>query len=181
MSARYIPDTAKVLEVILWLASARPAMDVYHVVKCAYYADKRHLNLFGRTIAGDWYEADEYGPLGRCMYGLLRGFPHELLALQTNQKLPFTVDENHIVNAERDANKARLSESDVEALSWAVEQYAGLSFDELVELSHAEEAYWKAEGGRIDTKICSTRLLIAKNALRISRRMPVTRYSNGHG
>jgi hypothetical protein len=48
MSARYIPDTAKALEVILWLATECPGIDVYHVVKCAYYADKRHLNLYGR-------------------------------------------------------------------------------------------------------------------------------------
>jgi uncharacterized phage-associated protein len=149
MSARYIPDTAKVLEVILWLASARPGMDVYHVVKCAYYADKRHLNLHGRTIAGDQYLADEYGPLGRCIYGLLRGLPNERLALQTNQKLPFAVDESHAVIAERDASKGRLSESDVEALSWAVENYAHLSFNELVELSHSEEAYRNANGGII--------------------------------
>jgi len=148
MSARYIPDTAKVLEVILWLASARPSMDVYHVVKCAYYADKRHLNLHGRTIAGDQYLADEYGPLGRCVYGLLRSLPNERLALQTNQKLPFSVDdESHVVTPERDANKGRLSASDVEALTWAVENYAHLSFDELVELSHSEEAYRNANGG----------------------------------
>jgi hypothetical protein len=150
MSARYIPDTPKVLEVILWLASARPAMDVYHVVKCAYFADKRHLNLYGRPIAGDWYEADEYGPLGKCIYGLIRGHPLELLALQSNGKPPFSVsDEDHVIIPEREANKARLSQSDIEALSWAVENYADLSFNELLVLSHEEEAYRKADGGRM--------------------------------
>ena len=147
---RVIPDTAKALEVILWLASAREGMDVYHVVKCAYYADKRHLNLYGRTIAGDWYEADEYGPLGKCVYGLLRRRPIEILALETNGDIPLTVNnKNHIVTPERDANYRRLSNSDREALSWAVDNYAHLSFGELLELSHQEEAYQKAEGGRM--------------------------------
>jgi uncharacterized phage-associated protein len=149
MSARYIPDTGKVLEVILWLAAASE-MDIYHVVKCAYYADKRHLNQYGRPIAGDWYEADEYGPLGRCVYGLLRGNPLELLALQSNGGLPFKVrDNDHVVVAERESNKARLSESDVQALDWAVNNYAHLTFNELLELSHEEEAYRKADGGRM--------------------------------
>jgi uncharacterized phage-associated protein len=148
MAARYIPDTPKVLEVILWLVQARPGIDLYHIVKCAYYADKRHLNRYGRPIAGDSYEADEYGPLGRCIYGVLRGSPIEILALGGNGNLPIAVDrDDYVVTASRGPNTRRLSDSEVEALGWAVENYADLSFDELVELSHREEAYRKAEGG----------------------------------
>lgn len=150
MSARYIPDTSKALEVVLWLAAARPDMDIYHVVKCAYYADKRHLNGHGRPIAGDWYAADEYGPLGKCVYGLLRGSPAEILALKSNGRIPLRVRENdYVVIPERDPNLRRLSQSEIEALTWAVENYAHLSFDELLELSHEEEAYKKADGGRM--------------------------------
>jgi uncharacterized phage-associated protein len=150
MSARYMPDTAKALEVILWLASAKPDIDVYHIVKCAYYADKRHLNRYGRPIAGDTYEANQYGPLGKCVYGLLRGDPLELLALENNGKVPFTVrDEDYVVLPDREANERRLSESDREALAWAVENYGDLSFRELLELSHEEDAYQRAEGGRM--------------------------------
>ncbi|MGA8551122.1 MAG: Panacea domain-containing protein, partial [Stellaceae bacterium] len=144
MSARYIPDTAKALEVILWLASSRPGIDVYHVVKCAYYADKRHLNAYGRPIAGDWYEADQYGPKGQCVYGLMRGRPIEVLALENNGRIPLTVTEHYIVIPEREPNVSRLSDSDRDALSWALTEYADLSFDELLELSHREEAYLKA-------------------------------------
>jgi len=150
MSARYIPNTAKALEVILWLASAKPGIDVYHIVKCAYYADKRHLNLYGRPIAGDYYEADQYGPLGKCIYGLLRGNSLELLALESNGRVPFTVrQDDHGVIADRDANERRLFDSEKEALAWALENYGDLSFDDLLELSHDEEAYQKAEGGRM--------------------------------
>ena len=150
MKARYIPDTAKALEVILWLANARPQIDVYHIVKCAYYADKRHLNLHGRPIAGDWYQADEYGPLGQCVYGLLKGSPLEILALQGNGSLPFNVTkQKYAVIPDREPNNGRLSDSDRESLAWAVANYADLSFEELLELSHEEEAYQKADGGRM--------------------------------
>jgi Protein of unknown function (DUF4065) len=150
MAARYAVSTAKVLEVILWLANERPGMDIYHVVKCAYYADKYHLNNYGRPIAGDSYQAANYGPLGTCLYGLLRGDPMELLALGGNGNLPFTVTSPGAeVTATREPNMRRLSESDVEALRWAVNRYADLSFDELYSMSHREFAYRNAEGGRI--------------------------------
>ena len=151
MTARYIPDTAKVLEVILWLTTESPGMDVYHVVKCAYYADKRHLNQYGRPIAGDQYEADEYGPLGQCIYGLLRGRPLEALALELNGgPIPISVgDQDHVVVPGRDPNLGKLSQSDVEALHWAIENYAHMSFRELLELGHEEEAYQRADGGRM--------------------------------
>ena len=57
-AARYAVHTAKAVETIVWLANAKPGIDVYHVVKCAFFADKDHLNRFGRPIAGDDYDAE---------------------------------------------------------------------------------------------------------------------------
>lgn len=42
----------------------------------------------------------------------------------------------------RDADAMEFSDSDQECLDWALEKYGQCSFDELTELSHAEEA-WK--------------------------------------
>jgi uncharacterized phage-associated protein len=131
----------------VWLANRRPRIDIYHVVKCAFYADKYHVNKYGRPIAGDHYVADTYGPLGKAVYGLMNGDPFEILALGGNGDLPFTVGERWQVVATRDANSNRLSESDVEALEWAVRQYADMTFDELVDESHSEHAYLAAFGG----------------------------------
>ena len=90
----------------------------------------------------------EYGPLGHCIYGLLRGRPFELLALGTNGRVPFAVsDRDYVVAADRPPNSRRLSKSDIEALRWAAENYADLSFDDLVVISHGEAAYQKADGG----------------------------------
>jgi hypothetical protein len=116
-------------------------------VKCAFYADKYHVNKYGRPIAGDHYVADTYGPLGKAVYGLINGDPFEILALGGNGDLPFTVGERWQVVATRDANGNRLSESDVEALEWAVVHYADMTFDELVDESHSEPAYLAAFGG----------------------------------
>jgi len=132
----------------VWLAKKRPRIDIYHVVKCAFYADKYHVNKYGRPIAGDHYVADTYGPLGKAVYGLIKGDPFEILALGGNGNLPFKTEGPHLqVIATRDANSNRLSASDVEALEWAVDEYADKTFDELYDESHADPAYIAAEGG----------------------------------
>jgi len=146
-AARYVPHTAKTLEVILWLANASQGIDLYHVVKAAFYADKYHLNKYGRPISGDEYQADRYGPLGQCIYGLLVQSPLEMLALETNGPLPFVVGHAWRVIPDREANIRLLSESDVEALAHGLGQVEGRSFDDLVRATHDEKAYIEANGG----------------------------------
>lgn len=150
-AARYAVNTAKAVETILWLANAKPGIDIYHVVKCAFFADKDHLNRYGRPIAGDDYDADTYGPLGRVIYRLFRRDPIEMLALGSNGTLPFrVVDEAQwVVEADREANTRLLSQSDIEALQKALDEVGDLSFDELVERTHREPAYVAANGGRM--------------------------------
>jgi uncharacterized phage-associated protein len=147
--ARYAVHTAKALETIVWLANASPGIDIHHVVKGAFYADKYHLNKYGRPIAGDDYQADAYGPLGQCVYRLLNGDPIEMLALGGNGILPFTIGERWRVTADREANVRLLSESDVEALQHALALVGQRSFGELVEMTHQEKAYIDANGGRM--------------------------------
>src|ERR1700740_2698076 len=147
MAVNFAVNTGKALEAILWIAKQRPGIDFYHVVKCCFYADKYHLNKYGRPIAGDNYIADTYGPLGRTVYGLLTNEPFEILALGGNGDLPFKVIGQYQIKASRDPNLRRLSESDVESLRFALETYGDKSFDELFVESHRDQAYVAAEGG----------------------------------
>jgi hypothetical protein len=147
--ARYAVHTTKALETIVWLANASPGIDIYHIVKAAFYADKHHLNSYGRPIAGDDYQADMYGPLGKCMYRLLNADPMEMLALGGNGALPFAVGERWRVTADREANLRVLSDSDVEALHHGLTMVEGRSFNELVRMTHDEKAYVEANGGRM--------------------------------
>jgi hypothetical protein len=150
MAARYAVNTSKALEMILWLASERPGIDIYHVVNSAFYADKYHVNKYGRPIAGDDYMADQYGPLGDVIYGLLRRDPLEILALGGNGEVPFTIEGVFQVNPQRGPNIRRLSMSEVEALHVGLEFVADKTFDELVEISHQEPSYIAAQGGRME-------------------------------
>ena len=150
MVAQYAVATSKALEVILWLANERPGIDIYHIVKAAYFADRQHVNDHGRPIFGENYQADRYGPKGSAVYGLLQNDPLEQLALGSNGPLPFTVDpRGWSVRADRGANEALLSKSDVDALRKALNHVADLSFAELVEITHDDPAYRAANGGRM--------------------------------
>ncbi len=147
--ARYATKTAKALEAILWLANASQGIDIYHVVKAAFYADKYHLNRYGRPISGDEYYADRYGPLAQCVYGLLTDNPLEMLALELNGPLPFKIQQPWRVIPDREANLRLLSESDIEALAHGLRQVEGRTFDDLVQMTHNEKAYVEANGGRM--------------------------------
>ena len=135
---------------ILWLATRHPGIDVYRLVKAAYFADKMHVREYGRPIVGDEYEAAAYGPLPKVIYGLLRFQPIEVLAASSNGQLPFAVTEAFAVEPSRDPNPRRLSESDQRALGHGLEVVRDKSFDELVTMTHQERAYLNAEGGIID-------------------------------
>lgn len=151
-SPRFCPDTSKALEVIVWLASRSRDIDVYHIVKACFYADKEHLSKHGRPISGDNYDAAQYGPLAKTVYGLLRLDPIEMLALGGNGNLPFSVDTRHRVTASREPNLRRLSVSDIEALEVGLRHVAGKSFEDLFFETHEDPAYLNASGGRMDPR-----------------------------
>ena len=51
------------IEVIIWLANMKPGIDIYHVAKVFFYADKMHINKYGRPITGDTYFSMKRGPV----------------------------------------------------------------------------------------------------------------------
>jgi hypothetical protein len=148
---RYVPSVAKALEVILWIAERRPGIDIYHLVKAAFFADKHHVAHYGRPIIGDVYRAAWFGPLPQVIYGLLRHEPIELLALAHNGPLPFQVDPgSYRVTAGRAPNTRKLSASDVEALEHGLKEVDGTSFNQLFEKTHRDPAYLNAIAGTMD-------------------------------
>lgn len=149
---RYVSNTSKALEVIVWLAREHDGIDVYHLVKAAFFADKHHVTHYGRPISGDTYEAAPYGPLPQVVYGILRRRPIEMLAIGGNGDLPFDVDARHRVHATRDPNLRRLSGSDVEALRVGLDHVADRTFDEIFEETHDDPAYTRAMGGFMDAR-----------------------------
>lgn len=147
---RYVPRPAKAVEVILWLSDRCPGIDVYHVVKAVFFADKWHIAEYGRPIVGDDYDAAPFGPLPRVVYGLLRFEPIEILAAGVNGRLPFTVNEAFQVSPDRQPNLRRLSESDQKALAHGLAMVRDKTFEEIYAVTHEDPAYVNAAGGKMD-------------------------------
>ena len=59
---RYRINYTKAIETIVWLANEKPGIDIYHIGKCIFYAEKLHLNKYARPIIGDTYQKGKYGP-----------------------------------------------------------------------------------------------------------------------
>ena len=149
---RYLPQVSKALEVALWIANDQPGIDVYHLVKAAYFADKIHVAEHGRPLTGDAYRAFWFGPLPQVVYGLVRHEPFEMLALGNSGPPPIRLDEAARVCVEREPNLRALSDSDIDALRRAVDHVKGRSFQELFDETHADPAYLNADGALIDTR-----------------------------
>lgn len=119
----------KVRETLLYIATRIPNPTLHTVFKIMYFADKRHLEYYGRFIGGDTYIAMEYGPVPSAAYDMTKDTRHTAL------EYGFRVEGYHIV-PHRDADIHVLSESDTDCLDSAIEQYGHKTFGELTDASH---------------------------------------------
>src|SRR5215216_2210354 len=117
MAIRFKTNPQKALEVILWFANARQGIDFHSVLKLLFFADKEHLNAYGRPIVGDRYNALPYGPVAQTTYDILKRDPLALesLGVEDASDLPFEVRRGYRVYPKRAPDSRKLSESDLEA------------------------------------------------------------------
>ena len=144
VSIRFRFNPHKAIEVIVWLASRKPGITFHTLLKLLFFADKRHLNRYGRPIVGDDYVVMQYGPVASTTYDILKD---EALAKElVHGERPFRVQGRFQVYVDQEVDYQALSESDIKALDWAMTNYGQLTFDELSELTHKDPAYVNAEG-----------------------------------
>lgn len=136
-------DRQKCVELILYVSSRCP--DMYKLLKILYFADKEHLNEYGRLMCDDNYEAMKHGPVPIGAYEILRMAKGDsVFPPETDVTSAITVSEDNSVKPSRDYNDELISESEIECLDLSIEKYGEMSFQELKELSHQDEAYRSA-------------------------------------
>lgn len=135
-------EPEKALEVILYIAHRANINDLYHVLKILYFADKEHLNNYGRFTCGDSYVAMKLGPVPSYTYDLIKfvrdeewnyfdsDFVEKLKAVEYGY--------GDRIIARRDANMDCLSESDVKCLEKSIKENGSLGMNELKAKSHDE-------------------------------------------
>ncbi len=130
-------DVEKSLEAVVYIASK--TKDLYHILKILYFADKDHLNKYGRFISGDSYSAMRNGPVPSEIYDIIKhvrgdGFYRDF---DSSLKDAFKVEDNgkNIIPLRKpDLNK--LSESEIECLNKSIEENIHLTFKQLKDKSH---------------------------------------------
>ena len=123
----------------------KPA-NVYNVLKCLYYADRKHLQEYGRQIYGETFYALEHGPVPSAAYEIIKyasgrakwdlQFPEAFELLDVNDIL---------VSARGPADTELLSRSDMACLLEASRKYGKMPFGKLKNLSHKGKAFENAD------------------------------------
>lgn len=112
--------------------------DMHKLCKILYFADQRHLSLYGRSITGDTYIAMQYGPVPSNVDDILKAVRGDSFFSKyvgdLNDKFKF--ENKFIIAAIVEPDMDELSASDVECLEFAIDFCRDKSFGQLTELSH---------------------------------------------
>ena len=149
---RFNLNEEKAIEALVWLANEKPGITFYYIVKVLFFADKIHLNKYGRPILGDQYVAMPHGPVPSTVYDML-GLDKFL-----DQDLTKMVEESLVIDGIKvtptPGRKPKLevfSKSDIECLKESLATYGNMSFALLKRITHEEPAYIDAPAnGQMD-------------------------------
>lgn len=152
MTLRYRPNIDKIVELLLYLAYARPDADKYQAVKFFYLADREHLNRYGRPITQEMYFALWYGPVASKTLDLLEGDKWVMREAKIDS-LPFDTEIRPAKNGKdtvfigaphREVNLEVFSKSDLKVFDEIIEKYKDYDFEQLYQETHSHEAYKNA-------------------------------------
>jgi len=127
---------------LLWMLRECSGADLHTILKTCYFADKAHLNKYGRPIFGATYRAMRFGPVPVEIYEMAKGEPYWLAELDTNH-YPWRLEGFRLFlegNSEPDLDL--FSESDMEELRDAFDKSQSMTFDERTSATHGPD--WQA-------------------------------------
>jgi uncharacterized phage-associated protein len=140
-------DQRKALHAMLFVVTHLPKpANVYNVLKCLYYADRKHLQEYGRQIYGETFYALEHGPVPSAAYEIIKyANGRAKWDLQFHEAFDL-LDVNDIhVSARGLVDTELLSQSDMVCLLDASRKYGRMSFSRLKKLSHQGKAFENAD------------------------------------
>lgn len=137
----------KALEVLVYVSSKLEYM--YHTGKAIYFANRYHLEKYGRFIVDDRVIAMKNGPVMSGIYDMIKSARGEGgVYKETKEALayfyPSKPNDLHRMIPKREADIDFLSDSDIECLDKAIEKIKGMGFKELEAFSH-DDLYFTAD------------------------------------
>ena len=144
-SMRFQFDETKGVETLAYIAGVWPEITPFFAAKVLFFAEKAHLNRYGRPIVADTFIAMPHGPVPSTLYDFIKG------------NLEFSGDPEEFqrailvsgggkarITAGRKARLDCLSATDVECLDQAIEFCRDKPFGQLSDLTHRERAWSEA-------------------------------------
>lgn len=145
---RFRANHKKILEGLVWIARQCPQKGFHFILKTLFYADKWHLQRYGRPVFGDIYVKMPFGPVASIAYDLLKFsdfVPAELLNLAEDAIQVDRKGRVPSVTAKRDPDESLFSGTDIECLKEALDKCSSMDFNQLTEATHEETAWSEAE------------------------------------
>jgi len=133
----------KAIETIVWLASEKPGIDIYHLGKVLFYADKKHVNRYARPIIGDTYIRMAYGPTPSGVRDLISKnywLSPDHIESVTNA-IEIKNSPHPSISASRPPNMDYFSGTDIECLKESLFEYGDKSFEFLKKKTHNERCW----------------------------------------
>jgi len=145
---KYKPNPHKVIEALVYVAKKCPGRGFHFVLKTLYFADKLHLQRYGRPVLGDTYIKMSFGPVGSLAYDFLKlsdFAPLELLDVVERALRVERDGKKPKVHAQRDFNPDLFSKTDLEVLEEASNHCSRMDFNTRTMITHDEPAWVEAQ------------------------------------
>jgi uncharacterized phage-associated protein len=143
---RFQFNESKALEALVYIAERWPGITPFYVAKVLFFADKDHLQKYGRPVLGDVFIAMDNGPVPSQIYDMLKG-KLDFFADPSAIRAGLRIDKNgNYPKAfhRRAPDTDQFSETDIQAIDDAIKFCEGKSFAYLSNLTHKEEAWASA-------------------------------------
>ncbi|WP_025839193.1 Panacea domain-containing protein [Porphyromonas cangingivalis] len=125
------------IEMSLYILQKTGGLDIYHLLKTLYFAQRHHLATYGMPLVADEFHALKYGPIPTHLYDLYKHKNSSFNCVIGSEN----EDAQGILFARREPDMDYLSIADIETLDYSIRMYSSKTFQELKELSHDE--YWE--------------------------------------
>ncbi|MBF0541334.1 MAG: SocA family protein [Nitrospirae bacterium] len=141
-------ETKTIIEAVHYLLDKLGTCDKIKLIKLIFFADKYHLTRYGRSITHDTYFAMPLGIVGSTLKDIL-SFNSNMLSKQEFKDVSDfieKIDENNFKSKKNiEYSYDMLSETDIEALDFIINNFGNKTQWELSEYSHKYPEWLKYE------------------------------------
>lgn len=139
----------KALAAVGWMLRQQDRLDFHTILKACYFADKEHLNRYGRPVFGARYRAMTYGPVPLEIYEMLKAEPYWLAELERD-RYPWEPTGYRVHRlTDEPQEEDHVSESDWQAIRAGFEKARGMTFNQRTAATHGPD-WQRANLGEMD-------------------------------